>query len=70
MTTRDLSAYGGAAGFLLGTAIALVYDMPLVDAAFRLLTLSICGAWMGAIFSWLNRFLLQNEERDSVETEH
>ncbi len=66
MTTRYISAYGGIAGFLLGTVIALVYDMPLGDAALRLLTLSICGAWMGAIFSWLDRFLLHNEKRDPV----
>jgi len=66
MKTRYISAYGGIAGFLLGTVIALVYDMPLGDAAYRLLTLSICGAWMGAIFSWLDHLLLHNEEQDSA----
>jgi hypothetical protein len=70
MTARYISAYGGIAGFLLGTVITLVYDMPLGDAAFRLLTLSICGAWMGAIFFWLDHLLPQSKERDSVETEH
>jgi hypothetical protein len=70
MTVRYISAYGGIAGFLLGTVIALVYDMPLGDAAFRLLTLSVCGAWMGAIISWLDHLLPQSEEQDSVETEH
>ena len=37
MTTRDLSTYGGMAGFLLGIVITFIYDLPLVDAAFRLL---------------------------------
>ena len=70
MTVRYVSAYGGIAGFLLGTVVILICDMSLGDASFRLLTLSICGAWMGAIFSWLDHLLTQNEEQDSAETEH
>lgn len=70
MKARYISAYGGIAGFLLGTVITLVYDMPLADAAYRLLTLSICGAWMGAIFSWLDHLLPQSEGHDSTKTEN
>lgn len=70
MTVRDLSTCGGCAGFLLGTVIALVYDMPLGDAVYRLLTLSVCGAWMGAIFSWLDHLLSHSGERNSGKTEH
>ncbi len=69
MMTRDMSAYGGITGFLLGTVIALVYDMPLGDAAYRLLVLSICGALMGAIFSWLDHLLSPSEEQKLAETE-
>lgn len=70
MTARDLSAYGGCAGFLLGTVIVFVYDMPLGDAVYRLLTLSICGAWMGAIFCWLDHLLSYSKERNSGKIEH
>ncbi|ATX82937.1 hypothetical protein Ga0123462_2102 [Mariprofundus ferrinatatus] len=70
MKARYISAYGGIAGFLLGTVITLVYNLPFADAAYRLLTLSICGAWMGAIIAWLDHLLPKNEERDSVETEN
>lgn len=66
MTVRDVSACGGIAGFLLGTVITLVYDMPLADAAYRLLILSVCGAWMGALFSWLDHLLLHDNEQDSA----
>ena len=70
MKVRDISTYGGIAGFLLGTVITLVYDMPLGDAAFRLLALSICGAWMGAIICWLDHLLPKSEEQNSAETEN
>jgi small basic protein len=70
MMVRYISAYGGIAGLLLGIVITLVYDLPISDAAYRLLVLSICGAWMGAILSWLNHLLPQSEEIKSTETEN
>jgi small basic protein len=68
MMVRYVSAYGCIAGFLLGIVITLVYDLPVNDAAYRLLILSICGAWMGAILSWLDHLLPQSEEIKSTET--
>ncbi len=66
MILRYMCAYCGIAGFLLGIVITLIYDMPIGDAFFRLLTLSVCGAWMGAIISLLDHLLPRSEERDSA----
>jgi len=69
MTARLASTYGGVTGFLVGTAIALVYDMPLSEASYRLLALSICGAWMGAFLVWLDQLLPNEEEQESSKAE-
>lgn len=69
MKIRYISAYGGIAGLLLGTVITLVYDMPFGDAAVRLLTLSVCGAWMGAIIAWLDQILPEAGEHETSDHE-
>ena len=70
MTMRYMSAYGGITGFLLGTIIILIYDMPLGDASLRLLVLTICGAWMSSIISWLDHLLPQSTERNKAGIEN
>lgn len=66
MTARLASTYGGVTGFLLGVAVVLIYDMPLLDAGYRVLALSACGAWMGAILVWLDQLLPQNSDDEEA----
>jgi len=70
MTVRYMSVYGAIAGFLLGTIIILICDIPLGDACLRLLVLSVCGAWMLSIISWLGHLLPQSKERNKVGIEN
>ena len=69
MTARLASIYGGVAGLLVGVAIALVNNMPMADAFYRLLALSACGAWMGAVLVWLDQLLPSEEARKSNKAE-
>ena len=69
MTARFAGIYGGVAGFLVGVAIALVYNVPMTDAFYRLLALTICGAWMGAMLIWLDQLLPHEDEQESSKAE-
>jgi len=51
------AACGGIVGCLFSFIIALIYDMGIADAAYRLLVLTISGAWMGTILAKLNGLL-------------
>jgi len=51
------AACGGIVGILLGAFIALIYGLPINDAAYRLGILTLSGAWMGSILALLNEFL-------------
>ncbi len=65
MFTRYAATCGGMAGLLIGFAIALVYDMHITDALYRIAVLTMGGAWMCGILAWLNELLLShnNEHR-------
>ena len=69
MSVRYVSTYGGVTGLLLGIIVVLIYDLPLIEGGFRVLTLGVCGAWMGAILAWLDQLLPQKESDESTETE-
>ena len=62
MPTRHAAACGGVAGLLLGVFIALLTDMQVADAAYRLLILAMSGAWMGAILAMLNDLLMPDND--------
>jgi len=65
MPTHHAAACGGIAGFLLGVIIALIYDMQIADAAYRLLILSLSGAWMGCILAILDELLMPDSDTGS-----
>jgi len=62
MPARHAAACGGIVGLLLGVIVALVYDMQVTDAAFRLLILTLGGAWMGSILAGINGLLMPAKE--------
>jgi len=65
MPTRYAAACGGLAGLLVGFTIALVRDMDITDALYRIVVLTVGGAWMCGILAWLDELLLphNNEHR-------
>jgi len=65
MPTSHAAACGGIAGLLLGVIIALINDMQLSDAAYRLLILAMSGAWMGSILATLNDLLMPDSHSGS-----
>jgi len=65
MSTSHAATCGGVAGLLLGVIIALINDMQLADAAYRLLILAMCGAWMGSILATLNDLLMPDNHTGS-----
>ncbi len=66
MSTGYASICGGIAGLLLGASIAFVQDIQTAATLYRLLVLSIGGAWMGYILSCLDNTLSEysNEHVD------
>ena len=58
MPARHAAACGGIVGLLLGVIVAFVYDMQMTDAAFRLLVLTLGGAWMGSILAGIDGYLM------------
>ncbi|OIO68432.1 MAG: hypothetical protein COW19_03815 [Zetaproteobacteria bacterium CG12_big_fil_rev_8_21_14_0_65_55_1124] len=62
MPTHHAAACGGIAGLLLGVIIALINDMQVTDAAYRLLILALGGAWMGSILAMLNALLMPDSD--------
>lgn len=67
MTVRHAGTYGGATGLLLGIVVVLVCNVPIAEAAYRLLALAMCGALMGAMLVWLDTLLPRAEERKPTE---
>jgi len=65
MPTLHAAACGGIAGLLLGVFIALLNDMQVADAAYRLFILAMCGAWMGSILAVLNDLLMPDNDTQS-----
>ena len=57
MPTRYAAIYGGAIGFLFSVVIVLIYDIGIVDAAYRSLILTMVGAWIAATLAGLDDLL-------------
>lgn len=51
------SLYGACLGLLAGIVITLLFRLDMADSIYRTGLLSICGAWMGLLLSWLNTLL-------------
>jgi len=65
MQPSHAAVCGGVAGLLLGVIIAIINDLQLADAAYRLLILAMSGAWMGSILATLDDLLMPDSHNDS-----
>ncbi|MDX8384374.1 MAG: hypothetical protein R8M45_09850 [Ghiorsea sp.] len=55
---------GAISGACLGFAICMFNDITLVDTLFRMVVLSIGGAWIGFLLAWLNIILPPAEHQE------
>lgn len=49
--------YGACLGILAGIVISLLFNLDIADSIYRTSILTVCGAWMGLLLSWLNSLL-------------
>jgi len=61
---------GVLTGFLFGSAICLVQNIPVSDALLRIFILTAAGGWMGILLAWLNQMLPSKEHQHSEHTDH
>jgi len=64
------AAYGAIVGILIGAFIALVCDMQITDAAYRLGILAMGGGWIGSVLAFLNELLTPDNHVGSGSREH
>lgn len=57
MDIRYAAAYGGLAGLLIGVVASVLNDLGLMDTLYRLLILSVGGAWIGGMLAGISDFL-------------
>jgi len=64
MPSRHAAACGISIGLLTGIAIAMCLNLEVADAAYRIIVLAACGAWMGILLACLNDLLLPSQNRN------
>ncbi|MDX8405927.1 MAG: hypothetical protein R8K50_07240 [Mariprofundus sp.] len=55
---------GCLTGALFALAICLIQNIPLLDALFRIVILTLAGAWMGVLLAWLNLLLPGHDKHE------
>jgi len=65
MSSRHAATCGIYIGLLSGIAIAMFLDLGIADALYRIIVLSVGGAWMGILLACLNDLLHPSQNRNT-----
>ncbi|GAV19423.1 hypothetical protein MMIC_P0357 [Mariprofundus micogutta] len=70
MTPAHAATAGALTGLLLGSAICLIQNIPVVESLFRISILAFAGAWMGILLAWLNQILPDKKNQHDQQDGH
>jgi len=61
---------GAVTGACLAFAMCIIKDLSMADTLYRMFIVSIGGAWIGFLLSWLNMMLPQADTHKQQHQEH
>ncbi len=61
---------GACTGLLAGFAISMLLNLGVSDAVYRIIVLTISGAWMGILLAWLDHLLTPSQTRADKHGTH
>lgn len=70
MSPRSAALCGACIGLLPGIAIAMILNLDMADAAYRITMLSVGGGWMGMLLAWLNDLLHPSQSPARAHTKN